>query len=527
MRRVPLGLILAFLVVYALASYMYGTARYQGGWNENDTWLLNRAITIAQDSDTVLRAPWTYANGLSYQAVGMFISDLSGVSAANVQLYAMPMLAATIPLVAFAAYRALTGSTPVALLAVLLLLLQADFMFVTWRGSHEKLTWLLALALIFLLARSFTMGIQGRSIVPYMLAFYFIAMSLISVNAFFASSLIAALAFSFVLGLVWVILRRPRDLQDLIRGQLTRLMLVALICFLFLYLFFFYIFPPARQLLLAFRGLVESLNALLFAHDPSARTVDAYAYVDLAYVTPYTYVILSSLSFSLLGFSAIVWLLGARRLLFRPISMEGLPRLFLWLMYVAFSVQLALSLVADRSGAVGSNLQVRLFTPFMIVVIPVAAIGIQRGIRALGQHRRLFAGTVAVAAAALAVFAVFALAKFTNEPLVINNWVFSTEAEQAAGEWTVTNSYRPLIWEGWSARTRFPVAQNVAGIEPGVFTSGIDIPAGVQYFIWSQVEASRWARANLAQPPLAAINRVYDNGEAQIYHRLPETPFQR
>ncbi|HYO89136.1 MAG TPA: hypothetical protein VER79_10830 [Candidatus Limnocylindrales bacterium] len=523
----PLGLILAFLVIYALASYMYGTARYRGEWNENDTWLLNRAITIAQDSDTVLRAPWTYANGLSYQAVGMFIGDLSGLSAADVQLYAMPILAAMIPLVAFAAYRALTGSTPIALLAVLFLLLQPDFMFVTWRGSHEKLTWLLTLALIFLLARSFTTGMQGRSIVPYMIAFYFIAFSLISVNAFFASSLIAALAFSFVLGLIWVVIRRPREAQDLIRGQLTRLILVAIVCFLFLYLFFFYVFPPARQLLLAARGLVESLNALLFARDPAAHTADAYAYVDLAYVAPYMYVVLSSFSFSLLGFSAIVWLLGARRLLFRTIALDALPRLFLWLMYVAFSVQLALSLVADRSGAVGSNLQVRLFTPFMIVVIPVAAIGIHSGIGLLRRHRRALAVSATAGALALSVFGLFALAKFTNEPLVNNSWVFSTQAEQTAGEWTVNHSYRPLIWEGWTARTRFPVAQMMDGIEPGIFTSGITTPPDVQYYVWSQIESSRWARANLTQPPLGAANLIYDNGEVQVYHRLPETPFQR
>lgn len=526
-RRIPVGLILAFVVLQLAATYLYGTARYQGDWNENDTSVLTDAIEFAQDSGTILRASWTYPNGLAYQSVGLFISELSGLSPTDVQRYALPLLASLIPIAAFAAYRALTGSESVAILAVIVLILQPDFLFVTWRGSHEKFTWLLTLTLIYVLARSFYVGVQERSIAAYMIAFYFIAFSLISTNAFFASSFIAALALSFVTGLVWVRLRRSRVAQDQIRGNLSRLILVSLVCFLFLYVFFFYIFPPARQLLFAFRSLLDSLNALFFARDPSVQAADAYGYLDLAYVAPYVYVILSSLSFALLGFSALVWLLGARGLLFRPLKLDHIPRLFLWLLYVAFSIQLVLSLFADRSAAMGSNLQVRLFTPLMIIVVPVGAIGMHQIMRRLWPHRRTFALTTVAGAAALAVFSLFAIAKFTNEPLVNNNWLYTTQSEQRAGEWTVTHSTRALIWEGWIARIRFPVAYNVPDINPGIFTAGLEIPYGSQYFIWSVVEESRWVRAGLTVPSFTSANRVYDNGDVQVFHRVPTTIYQR
>ncbi|MFN8377227.1 MAG: hypothetical protein U0452_01010 [Anaerolineae bacterium] len=525
--RISIGVILIFISIYACAVYLYGTARYSGEWNENDTWLLNRAITIAQDSDTLLRAPWTYGNGLAYQSLGLFVAEMTGLSADDVQLFALPIMTALIPIVAFAAYRSLTGRDAIALLAVLLLVIQPDFLFVTWRGSHEKLTWLLTLTLIFLLSRSFTIGVQGKPVLPYMVAFYFVAFALITVNAFFASSFIAALAFSFILGLVWVQVRRRREDQARIRGHLTRLILLSLICFLFLYVFFFYIYPPARQLLYAFRGLVESLSALLFARDPSMRQADSYSYVDLAYVAPYVFIILSGLSFALLGFSALVWLEGARRVLFRRLNLEHLARVLLWLMYAAFAAQLAASVLADRSEAVGSNLQVRLFTPLMIIVLPVAAIGIFEIMAFLRRNRLVFAGAVAVGALVLGTFGVFALAKFTNEPIVNNNWLFVTDAEHRAGNWAATHSYRSLIYEGWNVRTRYPVARDVPSIEPGDFSAGIAVPDNVSYYIWSTIEAARWVRAGLDEPSFTTANLVYDNGEAQVYHRLPRTQYQR
>ncbi len=69
----------------------------------------------------------------------------------TLQLVLQPFLVVLLVPVAYAAYRTLIGSAPVALLASLLLFLSPEFLFEATRSSHAKVTWLLALTTLFVL----------------------------------------------------------------------------------------------------------------------------------------------------------------------------------------------------------------------------------------------------------------------------------------------------------------------------------------------------------------------------------------
>lgn len=522
--------ILLFLTLYALTTYWYATLRFGGAWNENDTLHLTHSILSVQESDSLMNTRFPYGNGLTFQSVVVFLAELSGVSVQTLQIYVLPSIACFFPIVAFITYRSFTRNNSTALLATLLLYLQPDFLFVTWRGSHEKITWMLALLMLFLLTKSFNPNRSTSLLARYMLPFYLIAFAFISSNAFFASSFIVALAVSSITGVIWLMIRGQlqQPVSDSVRRQVFRLLFMTLACGILLYLFFFHLYPPANSLLNAFGSMVDAATALLFntgADRPDEA--NAYNYIANAWITPWMYPLLNSLSLLILAFSPMVWLRGVSRFLLNEVSEYDLPMVYLWLIYPAFVLQLIASVFFDRVSILGSNIQVRLFTPLMLVAIPLVAHDLTLMLKWSTQHPALRRTVLAVGVCCFALFSVFALMKSTNEPLVNNNWIFTTHSERLAGQWVLDHSIEPMIWEGENVRLRFAMPFRDFEVSPERFRSGMPVAQGTRYFVVSELERTLWLRQAESHPYLENELQVYDNGRAQVFYRRPRNRYQR
>lgn len=523
--------ILVGVLLYCLGVYMYATLRYAGNWSENDTLRLTHSILEAQDMGTILNQDNPYVNGLTYQAVSIFIVKLSGVSLQTIQLYIYPFINMLLAVVVFVAYRALISNTAIALLGTLLLFTQPDFLFVTWRGSHEKITWSLAMAMLFLLTRSFRLKEgDSRRIPAYVLTFYILAFAFISSNAFFAFSFILAFAIAFVAAKGLFVLRRSAHgriaVEDQLELQFQHLIYITISCGILLYLFFFHIYPPALHLLRALRHLMDAVATLFLQADHSV-SANPYQYANTTWIIPGIFPILMTFSLGIMSISALTWLYGCWRFVRRaPLEQAIAPRLLLWLIYPVFVVQVILSLIADRTNSVGSNLQIRLFPPLMITTIPIFTYGVYHFVQWIkpGKVRGFVIGSTAMLMIPISTLSLF---KVTNEPLLSNTWLFSTSTEQSAAEWTLHHSIEPVIWLGTDERLRIVMRFYAPQIEWDDFEFGPEVPANMRYYLTSEIGRAKSVRQGEPLPYMGEEHRIYDNGAVQVYYRRPRTIYQR
>lgn len=531
-RAASFNLIVFSLMLFALGNYLYATLRFAGKWNEHDTALLTFVIHSADSAQSIINASSTYGNGMTYQSISLFIMRFTGVTPSQLQIFIFPALTAFLPMIVFVTYRSFTGNSSTALLATLILFLQPDFLFVTWRGSHERITWTLVSLLLFLLSKSFLSRGTIRYFSRYVIVFFMIAIAFIGSNAFFASSFIAALALSFFGGQVFLIIHKRfhHTENEEVAKNIRRLFYLTTACSVMLYFFFFYVYPPALSLLRAFRSLADGLSAL-FLHSDDSASGDALDYVTATWVDQRLFLMLTSLSFGILLISFIVWFVGAYGYLRkRTINRDEMPRLFLWLLYPTFALQLVLGVIADRTNAVGSNLQVRLFTPLMLTAVPLVAIGL-RSILQVKVFRGVVRGIATVIiACGISGFSILSMIKVTNDPIFSNNWIFSTSPEQYAILWTLehnANAFDPDMWTGVDIRLNTFVSMYDPEISSENYKVGLAPPIGTRYFIVSDFEQELWKRRSLGLLFLKEDNMIYDNGEVQIYYRRPITPYQR
>jgi hypothetical protein len=516
-RNPPLRLLLLGVLAFAFGVYAYATSRYAGHWVDSDTSMVTRAIQSVNDDQTILEPSDLYSNGFTYQAVSTFIVQLSGVSVQQLQRLIYPLGTGLLALVVFAAYRALLGSSTTALLGTLILFMQPDFLFVTWRGSHERFTWALALALLYLLAKS----VRKEGVIPYSILYYFTAFAFVSCNAFFASSYIAGLAFSFTAGAAIFALRRALKRGNShdahFRRYLQRLMYVTLATGVLLYLFFVHIYPPAVHLLYAFDSLMERVAALLLNYDRQIAA-NPYDFVTSTWIDARIYLVLVGLSLIIAALSFIVWLPGMFRLVFhRHLDIRSGTNLLVWLLYPVFALQIVLALGADQAEA-GGNLQLRLFTPLMIVAVPLVALGL----RVIWErwNRRLYRALLTLLLALVALlFSTASLLKFTNEPVLSNNWIFTLETERRAAEWAVNATIDTPVWTGPDWRITLYIIMNYPRL-PSFRTHYNEIPVRTAaLFVVSAFEDIRWKRRGHALPSLVDHLLVYDNGTVKVYQK--------
>ncbi|KAB8139841.1 hypothetical protein F8S13_26420 [Chloroflexia bacterium SDU3-3] len=507
-----LGLSMAYCML--MASYF--VLRYHGLWIDTDSAVLTQAAQAMGDEGTLIPQRFIYGTGYAYQSVTTFLSAASGISVADLQYRILPVLGMSLwSSVLFLFFRECTGSAPFAALGTILLYSHPDFLYVSLRGSHEKMTWpLVALALIFFLSSLRAKDVWQSAL--YVVLFYLSALALMTTNFFFASSFVIAILTSLVIGLVaarWII-RQEQGRQ--IARQLQRYIYVIASLSVLLVLVLFYIYPPAQDSLQTMKSLQEKIASLIFGestrHNP-------YAIVSFGWVSRWAYLGLTSINYLLIITSLIGLFVVVRNAIYRPTIVV------ITLFYLSFSLLFFCALVADLTGSIGANLQLRIMPAYMLFTVAMTLLAFQWLYEQIGVVRRVAAFAMPVL---LVFFSINALLKSTNEPALSNYWIFYLPSEQQGLAWSDQHLRGQPIWMDFDAVRLAPLWRQ----EFSESTQGNRADTGepepiTRTFFVSQPVRLWGARLGQALPVPADALRIYDNGEAELYHLRPLTPYQR
>jgi hypothetical protein len=509
------------LFAFALIVGAFFSFRFGSRWAEADTaYLANTIRAMVRDATLLSPSGDIYPSGFAFGAVSTFILAFAGVSLPTLLQSLYPLVSASVVIVAWPVYRELTGSAKGATLATLVLFIQPEFLFVILRGSHERVLRVLLLISIWLLVRSIRMIDRPRAYATYVLLFYVIVFGVLATNSLFASSYVWALGLALV-GSWFATFLGPR-LRVVSTEMRHRLLYVPVFCAVLTFIFNEYVYPPATHSLRQLTSVLDRLNRLLLTTSPegapsstSVTPFDPYATVVDQWIDLKVYFVVSSGTYILMIASVVIW----GRLGLRWLAGKGeaptLGQWLLWLLYAAFALQGALSILADRTGSLEGNLQYRSFPSFVMVAAPVVALSV--------VHWRPGRRARALAALGLGLLALFAVAKATNEPSISNKWTFYIPEEVEAIEFAEQHLVDSGYWSDFDERIR--AAQTLLGLS----TLGTHIgrpPPGLRSYLISNVTRLRAARLNRPLPPVGGELRVYDNGAVQIYRTRPATPYQ-
>lgn len=507
-------------VGYALLTTVYIALRYGYRWAESDTALITEAARNVLAEGTITPAAGSYQHGFGYPALVGAVSSVTGLSITATQLIVLPFMSLVIALAAFVAFRALTGNALLGAVAALLLLIQPEFLFVIQRGSHEKVTQLLVLLLIFLLVASLTRASQPVLVAGFIVTFYLLAWTLIVTNSFFGSSFLASLVLALIGALLALRFVRPLKIEE---RTVWRLTYASASCFVLLFIFVEWVYAPVQSSFDLFRSLLDRLAVLALSFQSEGSP---YQTVGATWVAPWVQPLLSTFNWLVIGAAAAAWLWLALRFRRAGAAETSPAQVILWLFAAAFAAIVGISIIIDLSGFLGANLQIRLFPFFMLFAIPLVVLVAADLARRLpaGRPRRSLGAAVLVLFAGLAAAGIL---KATSDPLVSNKWIFFTDAEQQALAWTDRSLSSSDIWIGFDERLRTmqtthhpvdPQQANRYGIGPD--------DAASRYLFWSDVIERRGQRMTLPGPNTLTTDRIYDNGSARLYHRVPESPYQ-
>jgi hypothetical protein len=562
--------------------------RFGGRWTENDTMVLGEAArgVLAQHTITPTTA---YDHGFAFPTLVATLAGVTDLPVATVQMVLLPWYTVVTTLVAFVAFRAVTGSGRAGALGALLLLIQSDFLFVNQRGSHEKATWTLVLAMIALLALSYRADRAGQA-APLVVAFYLCGFALLCTNAFFGSSLTMVIALA---GAGSAVVGRRLLAFDLGRRVAPRFGYACLILGILVYLVMAVLYPPARSSLGTGARTADRLASLYLNVETgvesqvstaanvrssatvsrSRTTTSPYRAVSIGWTSTRVFFALTTFTWLLIAVGAVCWLVLAAAFVRRRVSRDEVTVFVVWALAAAAAVQVVASVASDFAGVLGSNLQLRLFPFFAVFTVPVVVATLYRypipwgsrtlrrivvlgaiaavpalaaaspalgtvvaplvlvGLLILGlweRSRAIRYAAVALGAAAYLMFAGAAFLKAMNDPLVGTNWTFYTAAEARALEWGNRRLVNQLVWSDYDERLQ--VASFMLNADDAVGRRTALWTRGNtfpgRYLLLSDTTLVRALRLRAVAPSPIGLDRVYDNGSVRIAHRVPATPYQ-
>lgn len=516
------------LVLLAASIAFYWVARYSGNWVEWDTATMTPGIeSVIEEGRLLPEQGRTYRNGFGYQVLSSAVVGVTDLDVQRLQQWVYPfwalILAATI---SYPLFRLVTGRPAVAALASVLLLLQSDFIFTAARGSHEKLSYALILLAWLLMLKSLDVTARPANRMGFIVLFYLAAFTLATSNVFFAASIAVALA--AVALTAFLVLQRRKGSLATAENPFSRLYYSALIAPILLSVVVFYIYQPARHMIVYAKHIAERVSLLLLDLETESAP---YATLDVGWMSRHAWVVLTALTWFILAVSFVQW---ARLTvsMFRGRSNSGLrPALLLFIFfYPIFGGLVALGLVTDYAGVVlGNNLQLRMFVLLVFIACPLAAMALFEW---LGWERRRVPISKALLGASLAVLLVFSagasMVKATTDPIVSNYWTFYSGEEKEGMRW-VYNYVKPhriwadfdlrlggvLLMHYWgSDRERIPVV-NAGGSLRSPLMSVATGP--FEYVFISDIIKARALRLGQPLPGVKSYNRLYDSRQVQIY----------
>ena len=512
-------LLLIFLILFGLSFAFYFTFRYGGQWVEGDTASLTYRILVMQSEATLIPEEAIYTYGFLFQVISILVSNLSGINVINLQETIYPFVSILLLITSsWYFYTQDSHDAGPAALAVLLLCFQADVLFVIFRGSHEKITWPLVMLSLGLLFSS--LGKQGVSLILHITLFYMVAFALISVNIFFASTFLAAILLSLLIGFVIYHLQSIKTVKS--NEHPGRLLYITLTVSVLLFVFIAYLYLPALNNLRTANTIYQQVQNLFV--NPEAA-VQPYDYIAFGWINTATYLGLSIFTWLLIIGSMLVWLLRGWRLL-RGREPFTLKDNLDWLLYAGFALQVGVYIFIDLSGALASNFQLRVFPGFTVLAVLILSKGIFKLLSDI-KLKPAFRSTITVIGITLVLWLpIAALLKASNEPLLSNMWTIYSMDEIQAVEWGGNHLENTDIWVGIDNRLK------------NAYSVGYDIPNGnyfrtfgnykyIRHVIYSQKDILRAERTGFPLPPVFGWLQVYDNGEVQFLKKPPVTPFQR
>lgn len=518
---------LVVLLTVALATGFYFILRFGIAWSEGDSGVLSIAIAGVQQSGRLV-FPRAYAHGLGYPAWAATLGELSGLPISAVQQVLMPLLGNLLAAVmSFAVFRRLLGSEQKGMLASGLLFTVSYFVFVISRGSHERIdiTALLisVLALIKLLERS-----TGQRHFSWVMVFILSTAGLILSNDFFALMFLLVLAFSALAFALAARLRVTLDPPTVGPSEVARDLAIAAAFGSLLWLGGYLVYPPARadsHLILSVLDHIRAFLATLeLPSHPFAAAASNYPSHPLYIMSsiPRWLLFLSSLTvFAVQG----VAIMRSRK--------AQLARVFLLAFYLGYGLLVAFAIPVDFLGlSSGNNVEVRLYTDYTLFSVPLVAIALTyrpHWTQRLAPSLRK--GTLFAIGGLLAFYITLNWMAATSDPLLSNNWIFYKPAEVQAARFYMVHQQHGKIWMGANPNGRMwsAYAMNYPGtlLEPSNTISTALSYSGLTDALVSPLISAEASRYRISLPTIALGDRVYDNGFARLYHKVPKTPFQR
>ena len=497
------GHIVALLALGA-AIGVYFVARYGGRWTESDSGLMAQAIRIVDDRGEL--APDTlgaYSNGYGYQAISLAITAFTGLSVTTLQQVVYPVVSALLILPAWTLYRELTGSARAATLSTVLLLLVPEHLFAVLRASHERFDRVFLMIALWLLVRSLRSGTDRATVRLERLLIGLMTFALVATNVLFGMSFAAALATGWLMSRIGRY--GPNTIRSLARETERPFGWATLVAVIIVGLFIAFLYPPFATSL---RILLEIPGKLISLIMSGGGGFDPYAYVATAWSSPLAFLVLSVMNFVMVVASALIWLaMGIAWL--RGRRPESVGVWALWLLAAAFAFQGAVSIVSDRTGSLSGNVQYRAFALFAVVGAPLMAYALSR------WHPGQIGRTVAAAAFTVAI--VISVAKASLDPAFSNKWLFYAPAEVEALRWADVEQGDAQIWVGPEDRVQAAYAMEVGNPDYTYRLQAYEPPEHVDAVLVSDLIAEQSERLGIAIPPLATKDRLYDNGEVQLF----------
>jgi hypothetical protein len=518
--------LVAMAIGIAFGSYF--VMRYGGHWAEHDS----RFFVAATDqliTEGQFLYDGSYTHGYTYPVWLAMLSLLTGLEPGELTRFYTPIIGnLLIALISFATFRRFLNSQRLGLLATTTIFLVPELVFTASRGNHEKLAISLTLLTSLAILRSFS-ELRRRQprwnvYTGWTVLFYLAIFALISVNIIFGLAVLGAWTVTlFLVGsLSWGRQNRARERLRLAARRLGPLIGSS---WILAFLIAWYVYPPMKT---DINHLKSSFaNILVFLTADTESTAAPYTAIQSQWLNQPVYRALTLFRWILFAGSGLAAAVLALRALWRPQGVR-IERIILLGLYITFGLELALSVVADFSGLrFGDNLQVRFFTYFGLFATPMFVLAARAILRRL--RRWLPERPLSYAVGGVLVFlAVASMLKATLDPLVSNNWIFYHPAEIEAMRTWAEHSERRTLYIGDEIRL-FPawIMTYHTGLPNDNFVdSGAYDPRTAHAFNSriKQAQASAWLSP---LSPITEQNRVYDNGEAQIFHRIPQTPLQR
>ncbi|MGB7537910.1 MAG: hypothetical protein WBM17_05170 [Anaerolineales bacterium] len=509
------GLWFILVILFGLGISGYYVLRYHGLWMETDSATITLTIESLRREAILPPTRYSYQGGFGYQAVSVALLYATGLTTQTLQTIVYPLLAAVgLMLSSFIFFREVLRDHRVAALASMLLIFQPDILFVTMRGSHEKMTWPLMMLALAFLYRSF--GQPLRKMAVYVGLYYLVVFALDTTNVFFGSVFLVAVVLSMTLGFFlfrfWTNRRPPLPRQDV-----QRLMYISLSGGILIYIFIMYLYPPALANLRMLRNVIDQLSALLLSFEIKAQP---YGYISLSWINPQVYLMLTAFTWMLIATSFLEWLRHGWKML-KGEAARGLVENLDWLLYTGFAIQIAISILVDLSGALSANMQLRLFPSFTIMAIVLLVRSLRRIFAASSLRinpRRVLLGLSALLSA---WFTLATVLKATNDPSLCNKWTFYLPTDKAAVRWVDAHLRQVRIWDGIDERlnTIYNSFFLLDSQGENIYRYG-EVNTIFRYVLLTDLDRLRMKRLGIQLLPVSYWDQLYDNGAAQL-DRIP------